>query len=48
MDEQRGDVSSVRHRSSLAPTFFVICPAAGAGKLSTPYPGTGARKVSKW
>ena len=26
MDEQRGDVSSIRHRSSLAPTFFVICP----------------------
>ena len=43
MDEQRGDVSSVRHRSSLAPIFFVICPAAGAGK-----PYTGARKVSKW
>ena len=42
MDEQRGDVSSIRHRSSLAPTFFVICPAASAGKLSTPC--TGARK----
>ena len=33
MDEQRGDVSSVRHRSSLAPTFFVICPASMNGRV---------------
>ena len=45
MDEQRGDVSSVRHRSSLAPPFFVICPAAGAGKLSTPYTGVKMSKM---
>lgn len=45
MDEQRGDVSSVRHRSSLAPIFFVICPAAGAGKLSTPYTGVKMSKM---
>ena len=44
MDEQRGDVSSVRHRSSLAPFILSSAPRR-AGKLSTPYAGVKMSKM---